>query len=123
MFVAGTPTAIRLSTMAATTSGAERIFGAPEQFSFTPTTSLALKNPPLASRSVFAPVSERMPRDIISRTVGTSTFDVELSMHFSECTRITLPGYGPGIPGDAERGNELTTRYVGPRSGTAADAV
>src|SRR5689334_19331688 len=110
MFAAGTPTAMRLSTIAATTSGADRIFGAPEQFSFTPTKSLALKNPPHASRSDFAPVSERMPRDIISRTVGTSTFAVVLSMHFSECTRTTLPGYGPGIPGEPERGNGVTTR-------------
>jgi hypothetical protein len=55
-------------------------------------------------------VRERMPRDIIAWTVGTSTFEVVLSMHFSECTRTTLPGYGPGMPGEAERENGVTTR-------------
>ena len=41
--MAGMPSAIRLSTIPPTTSRAEKMFGAPEQFTLMPTTSVASK--------------------------------------------------------------------------------
>src|ERR1035438_6577761 len=66
------PSATRFLTIPPTTSVAEKILGAPEQFTLMPTTSFASKKCAQASRSFFAPVSEHMPRANISRTVGSS---------------------------------------------------
>src|ERR1039458_3626225 len=88
-----------------------------------PTTSVASKKFAQASRSFFAPVSERMPRDSISATVPSSTLSVAESTDFSECTRTALPANGPGIPGFGEGAKRLTTRYLGISVAVAALAL
>ena len=82
MFAGFTPTAIRLLTISATTSGIDIAPGAPEQLILMPTTSCALKKRAQLSRGSLSPVSVVMPRAIIACTVGTSTFSVASSMHF-----------------------------------------
>ena len=86
-----------------TTSGVDIMPGAPEQFTLMPTTSAGVKKRAQLSRASVSPVSARMPCAIISRTVGTSTFSDAASIDFSACTCATLPGYGPGMPGCADR--------------------
>ena len=99
------------------------MLGAPEQFTFIPTTSAALKNDAQASRWVFAPVSEHIPRDIISRTAGALILCVVVSTDFLECTRTARPAKGPGIPGFGEGAKRLTTWYLGISLVVAAQAL
>ena len=75
------------------------IFGAPEQFTLMPTTSLGEKKLAQASRSLFVFVSDCIPVDSILRMTASSTRSVSGSMAASECRRVTAPRYGPGIPG------------------------
>src|SRR5258708_2267863 len=117
------PRAIRLSTIPLTISIEEKMLGAPEQFTFTPTTSEASKRDAQASRWFFAPVSEHIPRDSISRTAGSSTLRVAVLTDLSECTRTALPANGPGIPGFGDGAKRLTTRDLGISLVVAAQAL
>jgi hypothetical protein len=72
-----------------------------------------LKNRAQLSRASRSPVSVVIPREIISRTVGTSTFSVASSMQLGACTVITRPGYAPGMPGVGHGLKRVTTRYFG----------
>src|SRR5688572_6574884 len=113
MFLAGTPTLMRLSTMPETTSGADMMLGAPEQFTLTPTTSLGVIKRAQQSRSSLSPVSARIPSESMLRTTCGSTFAVASSMQRGEATLTTWPRYGPGMPGLAAGLKADTTLYFG----------
>ena len=67
------------------------------------------------------PVSARIPRAIISRTIEASAALVAGSTHRSEVTDTTLPGNGPGIPGVAAGACGVTTRTGGTAGVARAD--
>ena len=86
------PSVVRLRTISPTISGVDMMLGAPEQFTLMPTTSDGVKKRAQESRASLSPVSVRMPLEIISRTVGTSTLSVPVSIDRSACTATTWPG-------------------------------
>src|SRR6185437_2093555 len=101
---AGTPAAMTFSTMPATTSGLDMMFGAPEQLTLIPTISEEEMKWDQASRSFVSRVSARTPAESIWRTTLAFSTPEAASIECAERTRTAWPRYGPGIAGWAGLG-------------------
>src|SRR5687767_4609062 len=78
-----------------------------------PTRSAGAKKRCQAAVVVAAPVSVRIPRAIISRTMSAFAAPVAVSTALSAVTATTRPGRGPGIPGVPAGLYADTTRTFG----------